>query len=74
MSNDEYKQLHDLLTELRAIIDEHVRQENLLRPRIEEMLLIMERSRGVILFMKFLAYVGTPVGVFIVWAKDHVKL
>jgi len=73
VSNDEYEQLHGLLMELKGIVNEHIRQENELRPRLEELLAIMERSHGVILFLKFLAYVGAPVGALIIWAKDHIK-
>lgn len=73
MSNDEYNQLHSLLLELRAIVHDHIEQEEKLRPRLEELFQIMERSHGVILFLKFLAYVGAPVGALIIWAKDHIK-
>ena len=73
MTDDEYNQLHDLLKELRSIVNAHIKQEDELRPRLEELFQIMERSHGVIVFLKFLAYVGAPVGAFVIWMKDHVK-
>ncbi len=73
MTDNEYNQLHSLLLELRTIVNDHIEQEEKLRPRLEELFQIMERSHGVILFLKFLAYVGAPVGAFVIWMKDHVK-
>jgi len=67
------KAIWTVLRELEMGMKLHMKEEELWRPKLNEVLTIMERSKGVFLFLKLLIYVGTPVGALFYWIKDHVK-
>lgn len=62
------------LSELKMIMEAHLKEEQDLRPRLLELLTILERSKGAILLLKTLFFIGAPVSAFVYWIKDHVKL
>lgn len=68
------EELWKLLHEIKESLVLHMQQEELMRPKLEELVTILERSKGVVTFLKLLVYVGAPVAAFVAWAKDHVKL
>lgn len=67
-------ELWKLLHEIKESLVLHMRQEAAMRPKLEELVTILERSKGIIVFLKLCLYIGAPLGAFIAWAKDHVKL
>ena len=62
------------IAKLRAIMEAHLIEEQQLKPHIKELVDILQKSKGIVLLFKFLLYVGAPIGAFIYWVKDHVKL
>ena len=62
------------IAELRTIMEAHLIGEKQLKPHIEELVDILQKSKGIVLLFKFLLYVGAPVGALVYWIKDHVKL
>lgn len=68
------EELWKLLHEIKESLVLHMQQEQAMRPKLEELVTILERSKGVITFLKLWLYVVAPVAAFITWAKDHVKL
>jgi len=63
-----------LLSEVNTKISSHIEAEAHLRPHIEELVDILQKSKGIITFIKVLLYIATPVVAFIAWGKDHIKL
>ena len=77
--NGEERRHHDSevlkqIAELRAIMEAHLIEEKQLKPYIQELIDILQKSKGIVLLFKFLLYVGAPVGAFVYWVQDHVKL
>lgn len=68
------EELWKLLHEIKESLVLHMQQEQAMRPKLEELVTILERSKGVITFLKLCLYVVAPVAAFITWAKDHIKL
>ena len=64
----------ELLSELNIKVDLHLKEEASLRPQLLELADILQKSKGIILFFKFLLYIGAPLGALFYWIKDHVKL
>ena len=62
-----------LLNEIKESLQLHLQHEELMRPKLEELVTILERSKGVVMFLKLALYVGAPVAAFVAWAKDHIK-
>ena len=62
------------LTRLTVLLEEHLEQEKLLQPKLEELVSLLERSKGVMAFFKFCIYIGAPISALVYWAKDHIKL
>lgn len=44
-----------------------------MKPKLEEVLSLLERSKGVIWFFRACIYVLAPVGTFYIWIRNHVK-
>ena len=63
-----------LLLEVDTKISSHIESEAHLRPHIEELVDMLQKSKGILIFLKALIYVGAPLTAFIYWLKDHVKL
>lgn len=55
-------------------MEAHLIEEKQLKPHIQELVDILQKSKGIVLLFKFLFYVGAPVGALVYWIKDHVKL
>lgn len=64
----------ELLEEIKKAQDIHLAAEVELRPKLLELIGILEKSKGALFFLKALIYVGGVVGACLLWAKDHVKL
>ena len=62
------------IAQLRAIMEAHLIEEKQLKPHIEELVDILQKSKGIVLLFKLLLSVCAPIGAFIYWAKDHVKI
>ena len=62
------------LSELKVIMEAHIKEEQELRPRLLELLNLLERSKGAVAMVKGMMYIGAPIGAAIYWIKDHVKL
>lgn len=73
MSEVDYHSLRDLLHELKTTLELHIEQENEFRPKVEELVTILERSKGAVVFLKVVLYIGAPIFAFLAWAKDHIK-
>lgn len=63
-----------LLMELNTKFEAHLEEEKHIRPHLAELVDILQKSKGVLIFFKFLFYIGAPIGALIYWIKDHVKL
>lgn len=74
MSEAEYRALRELMNELKYTLELHIEQENEFRPKVVELVTILERSKGIIVFLKLVLYIGAPLLAFVAWAKDHIKL
>ena len=74
MGETDYNELRDLMHELKNTLQSHIEQEKEFRPKVEELVTILERSKGVVTFLKVITYIGAPVILFFGWVKDHVKL
>lgn len=70
----ELADIWNLLHEIKTSQEIHLKEEAEFRPKLVELVTILERSKGVILFLKLVLYLGAPITAFAVWAKDHIKL
>lgn len=73
MGEQETETLRELLESLRRTLEDHMEAEAAFRPKVEELIVVLERLKGVVTFLKVLLYIsGTAWAVF-AWARDHVK-
>jgi len=63
-----------LLTDLNNKFEAHIEEEKHIKPSLVELVDILQKSKGVIIFLKFLLYIAAPIAAFVYWIKDHVKL
>ena len=82
MSDDfhsEQKQ-HDLASvwELLHKVDKnlsvHISQYNEDLPKIKELIKLLDRSKGVLIFLTWIAAIGASVIAMLAWAKSHITL
>lgn len=66
-------EIMEQLAKLTTLIETHIAEEQSLRPKLEELITILERSKGVVFFFKLLIYIGAPLAALIAWSKDHIK-
>jgi hypothetical protein len=69
------------LEEIKSILDDlvlkfetHLTLEQEYKPKIMEVITLLEQSKGVIIFLKAVLYISAPVAGLIYWLKEHVKL
>lgn len=62
------------LEQLKALFASHIKEESELKPRLIELLVLLERSKGAVSLLKALIYIGAPLTAITYWIKDHVKL
>lgn len=65
--------LYNVIHELKDKLNEHILEESQIRPHLIELVDILQRFKGVVVFFKVLIYVGAPLAAVYVWAKDHIK-
>lgn len=70
----DFAAIWELLHEIKTAQEVHLEQEKQIQPKLLELIEILERSKGVITFLKVVLYVGAPLTAFAVWARDHIKL
>lgn len=64
----------DLLRALDKKVELHLQDEAEFRPKMVELVSILEKSKGAVTLIKILVGVVAPVWALFIWAKDHVKL
>ncbi len=62
-----------LLRELEMSVKLHMEEEKELKPKLLELLSLLERSKGVFSFLRIVLWVGGPLVAFGYWVKDHIK-
>ena len=77
--SDERRKDPDLATisaqieRLAVKFEEHLKQEDDLRPKIEEMLEFFSQGKGIAKALRMLIYVAAPAFAAFAWIKDHFK-
>lgn len=80
MSENKEKQEVDLdsiwefLHSIDKKIDTHLIEDEVYRPKMLELVSILEKSKGAVLVFKLLFYIGAPLAALVYWIRDHVKL
>ena len=64
----------ELLLDIKATQDVHLAEEKEIKPKLMELLSLLERSKGIIVFVKWTAAISVAFAAFLVWAKEHIKL
>lgn len=63
----------ELLRDMQEKMDRHIEQEELYKPKMLELITILERSKGIMYFFKVLIYFGVPISAAIAWFSDHFR-
>lgn len=63
----------DLLRDLDNKLETHLAEEKELRPKVIELVDILQKSKGAIAFIKLSVTVAGAVAIALAWAKDHIK-
>lgn len=63
-----------MISELSVKLELHIQQERQLNPHIQELIDILQKSKGVIAFFKVCIFIGAPLAALVTWIKEHVKL
>ena len=70
----ELNDIWNLLRDLDKKVDLHLQEEEAFRPKMVELVSIMDKSKGAITLIKIIVAVAVPVYAAVIWAKDHIKL
>lgn len=63
----------DLLHTVDKKLDLHMQQYAMNAPKIEELVVLLDRSKGVLVFLTFASVVVGALGGMFLWLKDHIK-
>lgn len=74
MGEQDTETLREILESLRRTLEDHMESEAAFRPKVEELIVVLERLKGVVTFLKVVIYIGGIGWAILSWAKDHVKL
>lgn len=77
MSGEQEKSIADvwaLVHEMKAKLEAHIEEETEYKPKLMQLLLILEQSKGVVAFLKASVYVGGSLIALLYWCKEHIKL
>lgn len=64
----------DTLNKMRDTLAKSEAARELNAPKIDEVITLLTVSKGILTVTKALFFVAAPIGAFIYWVKDHVKL
>ena len=77
MDQEDYRQelreIKTLLLEIDTKVSLHLAEEEELRPKLQELVEILQKSKGAIALIKFVFYVIAPVLGGVYWLRDHFK-
>ena len=76
---DEHKEhdltaVWDLLHRIDKKLDAHIVQYGIDAPNIRELSMLLDRSKGILIFMTWISVIGGIGGSALVWLKNHVTL
>lgn len=64
----------DLLLDLKKTLDTHITEENIYKPKVVELVDILDKSKGVVWFIKVLSVVAVAGWGLVYWIRDHIKM
>jgi hypothetical protein len=64
----------EVISELNSNFSAHMEEERQLQPHLAELVDILQKSKGVFVFLKFIFFICAPITALAYWVKDHVKL
>lgn len=73
-THSDLSEIWELLHAIDKKIDLHIKEEDAYRPKVVELVEILEKSKGAITLIKILVGVIAPTIAALVWLRDHVKL
>ncbi len=73
MGEQETETLREIMESLRRTLEDHMEVEAAFRPKVEELIVVLERLKGVVTFLKVLLYISGTAWAVLVWVRDHVK-
>ena len=68
------KEILEKLAEIEVLLATHIAEHKVIQPQLAELVIILERSKGVITLFRLLLYIGAPLTALIYWIKEHIKL
>lgn len=71
--SEELFEIKELLKDLQNKLDLHISQHDGQAPKVEELIVLLERFKGVFILFKFIVYAVAPITAILVWIKDHVR-
>jgi len=75
VSSSDLQQILQAVSNLSAQVEtlsETVRDE--IAPKVNELTSILEKSKGIVIFLKYIVPIVAGLGALIYWIKDHVRL
>jgi len=74
ITRDEVTKIFEALHALDMKLTTHIQSVEDYKPKVLEVIDIFQKGKGAVIFIKVLFYVVAPLGAFIYWVRDHVKL
>lgn len=72
-TDEKLDEIHRLVVALKERLEAHLIEEETLKPHLAELIDILQKSKGIILFFKFILYIVGPLSVTFYWMKEHIK-
>ena len=64
----------ELLHEIKLAQELHLQRDAEVQPKLLELISVLEKSKGALTLIKWLAAVCSFTAAAVIWAKDHLKL
>ena len=76
MSEEKEKSIEDvlaLLYDMKVKLEAHIEEETEYKPKLLQLILILEQSKGVVAFLKASVYIIGLGLAILYWCREHVK-
>ena len=75
---DEHKEydlatLWELLHTVDKKLDLHMQQYAINAPKVDELVQLLDRSKGILIFLTWASVIASALGAMFLWLKDHIK-
>lgn len=74
LTKEDLSEVWTALNSIKDTLAESEAQRKINAPKIDELITMLTVSKGILVVTRGLLFIAAPIGAFIYWVKDHVKM